>query len=192
MNRDDVQLIRRVVAGEDGAYPAFMAIAEPVVDRRLRRAMERFPTSSLKSEDLKQEFFMMLLDRDYKVLRSFEGRSALTTFIHAIATRFFWRRARDTMRQQTLTIVDDTQMTTLPDPAPSPQEHALRKSQVAAVRAALAELSDTDLVLVKMLFEQDSNAVTVARLLGISAAGVRMKKKRLLAKLEVQLAHLNP
>ena len=190
MNREDVELIQRVVAGQDGAYEAFMAVAEPVVDRRLRRAMNRFPAASLKAEDLKQEFFMMLLDRDYKVLRSYEGRSKLTTFIHAIATRFFWRRARETVRKQT-TVVDDAKVATLPDPAPSPQEYALRRSQVDAVRAVLADLSDSDLVLVKMLFEQDSNATTVARLLGITAAGVRMKKKRLLAKLEVRLAHLS-
>ena len=67
MNREDVELVQRVVAGEPGAYQAFIVIAEPVVDRRLRRAMERFPGAFLRSEDLKQEFFMMLLDRDYRV-----------------------------------------------------------------------------------------------------------------------------
>ncbi|MEQ8280685.1 MAG: sigma-70 family RNA polymerase sigma factor [Deltaproteobacteria bacterium] len=185
--REDEALVARVLAREDGAHDALVARLTPVVQERANAAARRFALTDDRRDDLVQELWVMLGEHDYRVLRSYAGRSLLTTFTYAIATRFFFRRARK-LRDTRIPTAEVP--TSLEDPAPSPLNEAARRSEAARVREVVEALGDDDRFLLHMFYEQDATAELIGRSLGISAAGVRMKKRRLLAKLGKKLAAL--
>jgi RNA polymerase sigma factor (sigma-70 family) len=190
-HEQDLALVRRVLEKDARAYQELQAVIAPVVDKRLRRARDLYPAIRANAEDLRQELYMLLVENDFALLRSYEGRSALSTWIYAIATRFFFRRARwETNRAERTERRDRGSKLGAPDV--SPEAATMRIEQIDGVRAAIAGLSDEEQILVKMIYETEASASVVGRVLGISDAGVRMKKKRVLAKLAEMLAGLWP
>ncbi len=186
---EDVALVARVLAREDGAHDALVARLTPVVQERANAAARRFALPDDRRDDLVQELWVMLGEHNYRVLRSYAGRSLLTTFAYAIATRFFFRRARKLHDSEAKRPTAELPVS-LEDPAPSPLSEAARRSEASRVREVVEALDDDDRYLLHMFYEQDATAELVGRSLGISPAGVRMKKRRLLARLGKKLAAL--
>jgi RNA polymerase sigma-70 factor, ECF subfamily len=187
----DRALVARVLANDPRAYEELSVRLAPVIDGRLARARARYPAIAGSADDLRQELMMALLDDNCAVLRTYEGRSALSTWIYAIATRFFFRRGRrEDHRAQRISTEEPAEQ--LGSGEASPELQALRGEQIRGVRSALAELEQDEQLMLKMLYESDASSETVGRVLGISDAGVRMKKRRLLAKLARVLEGLWP
>lgn len=189
MHREDAQLVQRMLDAEPGAHEALLEHLRAIVYERARSASNRYRVAADAREDLVQEFWAMLAERQYQVLRSYEGRSRLTTFIYAIATRFFFRRAK-VLRMQIEDRPASEVFEAVPDPSPSPFAQVADRTRAQKVRAVLDGLPERDRVLLQMIYEQDVPAAVVGRMLGISDAGVRMRKRRLLNKLQKRLVHL--
>jgi RNA polymerase sigma factor (sigma-70 family) len=177
---EELDLVGRAVRGETGAFEELTTRSRAIVESCLRRTLHSRDAADWA--DLRQSFYVYLLADDRRVLRSYEGKAPFTTWIHTVASRHFRREAarrrRDTDQRDVLD-ADGEHV----DPTESPEQRELRRESIARVRAAVAELCPEDQVLLEMLIDEDAPAPVVARALGITADGVRMRKMRLLRRL---------
>src|SRR5687767_3842390 len=58
----------------------------PLVDRAIARVARRAGLTGAEAEDFASEAKIALMENDYAVLRRFEGRSSLATFITVVVT----------------------------------------------------------------------------------------------------------
>jgi len=95
---DDREVIRELLAGGPDAWDRFVRNHRLVVLKAVHAAAFRFLATAADVEDAAGEVFLELLEDDSKLLRSFEGKSALTTWLSVIAyrtaAREFSRRIR--------------------------------------------------------------------------------------------------
>ncbi len=181
----DVDLIERIAAGDASAY----MLVQPEVHRAFEQVWARLvhQFKGLKGDraDLLQSLEMHLVRNEYRVLRTFRGDARLSTWLHAVAMRHVRREAiKLSKRRQHERGPVDTEHA---DPATDPEVRAVRASQRREVQRTLQTLSEDERYLVAMFYEQGLDASQVATCLGISPAGVRMRKKRLLARLQDRL-----
>ncbi len=186
---DDKVLVDRVLAGDSPAYDTLVKRAQLAFRRAFPRVSGRAPWIVRERDDLEQRFLLMLIDRDHRVLRNYSGKAALTTWLHPVAVRFLHRQATLLKRQglpnKNADILDT------PAPAESTPEamHAAR-TEVAILKHALDELQPRDRLLLQLVYDQDIPAHAAGESLGLSASGVRMRKKRLLEQLGDRLRGL--
>lgn len=126
----DLQLVQSVAAGDQGAFA--------LLDERYRARLTGFlqgrqQLTRDEAEDVVQDVFATLVDRDCAALRSFEGRSSFYTYLCAIALRRLYR-----LRRKHLPAVDPTDQ-----PAHEPSEDT-REAEITAaqVRQAMAALPE--------------------------------------------------
>lgn len=187
----DRRLVERVLRGDDGAFDELRRHIEPAVRRCLKRVLEAWPEVAGEAEDLRQALEVHLVEHDARVLRSYRGEAALDTWMHAVATRFFFRRAsRWTAKGRATRSEGEVETLTAPDEGP--EQTAVRAQRRARVRAALDGCSDEERILYTMVFEQGVDAVRLADALGSKPSTIRMRKKRLLEKLARHLEGLWP
>jgi RNA polymerase sigma factor for flagellar operon FliA len=77
-----------------GAHDLYLEHQEPI-ERALAAVCGRHRLPAADREEFSSACRLHFLDDDARVLRSFEGRSSIQTFLFAVATRFFldWRNA---------------------------------------------------------------------------------------------------
>jgi RNA polymerase sigma-70 factor, ECF subfamily len=95
---DDRDVIRVLLSGGPEAWDRFVRDHRLVVFKAVHAAAHRFRAASADVEDAAGQVFLELLEDDAKLLRSFQGKSALTTWLSVIAyrtaVREFSRRIR--------------------------------------------------------------------------------------------------
>ena len=95
---DDREVVRELLTGGPDAWDRFAREHRLVVLKAVHAAAYRFRATAADVEDAAGEVFLELLENDQKLLRSFEGKSALTTWLSVIAyrtaAREFSRRLR--------------------------------------------------------------------------------------------------
>ena len=180
-SESDEALVRAVVAGDAGAYARLWRRIGRIVGRCLADTAALAPWVARHEPDLRQGFELMLVEDDYRVLRTFDGRARLTTWVHVVARRWFRRRAA-TLRRLELSPLD-----ALGDRAADaderPDRSFARRERIDRVRAVIATLAPADRLLLALYYEQGLDASAIGPMLGISPSGVRMRKARLLAEL---------
>lgn len=67
----------------------------PLIDRTIESICRRSHVSHADRDDFKSATHLHLIDRDYAVLRAYEGRAEIAVFLHAVIRRLFqdWRNA---------------------------------------------------------------------------------------------------
>ncbi len=183
---DDLARVRAVIRGEDGAFERLKQDTAGIVMSCLGRAIAKRPASRPDRDDLLQSFYLFLLQDECRVLTTYSGRAALTTWMHSVAIRFFFRQTAR-IERRVHTPIDEASARELPTDAPNPEEATLTTARVTAVRALLDGLPDDDRVMLKLMYEQEASATVVGEVLSLSAPAVRMKKKRLFARLAAKL-----
>lgn len=95
---DATEVVRRLLAGGREALDAFAREHRLVVLKAVHVMARKFGASADDVEDAASQVFVELFDRDARVLRSFKGASAFTTWLtviaYRVAAREFSRRAR--------------------------------------------------------------------------------------------------
>jgi RNA polymerase sigma-70 factor (ECF subfamily) len=90
--------VREVIAGGRDGLDRFARDYRLVVLKAVHSAARRFGASEADVEDAASQVFVELLEDDARVLRSFKGQSALTTWLtviaHRVACREFARHVR--------------------------------------------------------------------------------------------------
>ncbi len=187
---EDLALVQKVIAGDNDAHQLFMEQAQKIAQKCFANVRRRSPWVSQEEADLLQRFWLMLLDKERRVLRTYSGQARLTTWLYVLATRFFQREAGQLKR---LNNALDSKTSQEPlDERESAETTQMRRTEIREVRNALARLPSQDRLLLAMLFEQDLPAHEIGQTLGLTPSGVRMKKQRLLKKLAKRLKGLWP
>lgn len=95
---DATDVVRRLLAGGREAMNAFAREHRLVVLKAVHTMARKFGAGPDDVEDATAQVFLELFDRDARVLRSFKGASAFTTWLtviaYRVAAREFSRRAR--------------------------------------------------------------------------------------------------
>lgn len=182
----DQGLVAAVLARTPGAQARLDAHLDVAIERCLARLLARWPEAAADRADLRQGLALHLVRDDCRVLRSYRGEARLTTWVHAVATRYFHQEIQRLVRAQRAPAGEPAA------PTPSPEQAVLQADRRARVQAVVAGLPADDQLLLGLLFDQELDAAGAGRVLGIEASGVRMRKKRLLEKLARKLAGLWP
>jgi RNA polymerase sigma-70 factor (ECF subfamily) len=185
----DLALVERVIAGDEAAYRTFRARIDRIVEKCLRDVSARCPWVRAEEPDLLQRFAAMLLEDERKTLRSFQGRSSLSTWIHVIASRFFQRRANVTRPRGRHEAIEDVE---LADPGDSPELAYAKRVELGRLKTEVDRLDPDDRLMLALIYEQDLPAHAIGEVLSLTASGVRMRKQRLLEKLSKRLAEVTP
>ena len=188
----DVVLVRRVVDGDKDAAELLRAQAHGILRHCVRRGTRRWPGVEVDAEDLEQSIFLMLLQDDARVLRSYGGRSKFTSWLHTVASRAVTRTMRNLAKEQDKLLDAPGAIDAQQSSADGPERAEDRRRRDERVRGVLDELPKRDRLLLQLLVDEEVPAPRVAAMLGTSPDGVRMKKMRLLRKLSKKLKGLWP
>ena len=165
---DDREVIRELLAGGPEAWDRFVRNHRLVVLKAVHSAAYRFRATAADVEDAAGQVFLELIEDDSKLLKSFQGKSALTTWLSVIAYR---TAAREFSRRVRAREVESAR----PAGGPRPRE--------TEVLEQLERLPEQDRRALVLFHIEDSSYKEIADRLGIPANQVGMVLLRAREKL---------
>lgn len=182
----DAQLMLQVKEGDAGSFELLLnKYRRPVVGYLYRMVQNK-----AVAEELAQEAFL----RVYRARGSYEPAAKFTTWLFRIATHLALNALRDTRRQRKETSVEgagpDGQPLQLADGRASREEQLVAEARLAAVRAAIAGLPETQRAAVLLHKYEGMDYAQIAGTLGCSVSAVKSLLFRAYESLRVSLAHL--
>jgi RNA polymerase sigma factor (sigma-70 family) len=124
----DAALLRRIAAEDRRAVAELYA--------RHQRPLFRYLWQLTSDHGLAEEILQDTIVAVWQGAPAFQGRSAVRTWLFAIARR----QAHNVLRRRGLLLAGEDDLHTLEDSDPGPEEHALRLSDAEDVQRALARL----------------------------------------------------
>ena len=168
----ELELVRRLVGGDQGAWEEFVGRYQNLVWTCVRRTAERcrLNLSTVDLEDTVADVFAALLERECAALRRFQGRCSLATWLIVIARRRCLRRVRKRRpRPMPLPAGDASGMTT---ESCDPLAGLIRAEDQQFVRSAFDRLSAADRQVLELHHHQNLGYAEISRELGISMNSV--------------------
>jgi RNA polymerase sigma-70 factor (ECF subfamily) len=167
---EDTRLVERAQDGDARAYGELVERHQARVYATLRK-ITCDPDLAM---DLTQDAFV----RGWERLGEFERRSAFSTWLYRIAVRF----AYDALERERRMTVADVQRD-VPDPAPSPDRRAERRSEAEVLERRIAELPDVQRAVVVLRTYDDLPYREIAAILGTTEGSARVSYHHAIAKL---------
>jgi RNA polymerase sigma-70 factor, ECF subfamily len=159
----DVQLLRRIGAGDEDALAAFYRQhGRAVFAQALLAAGER-----VLAEEIVQDTMLAV----WRGAGSFRGESSVRSWAIAIARR----QARDRLRRHTLRIVDEAFLAEQPGPGPGPEVMALDRAELAEVAGAIRELAAPHREVLGLVFGSGLSLPEVSDVLEIPVGTVKSR-----------------
>lgn len=181
----DRELVQAVTSGNQGAivymfYTKYSATFQYHIYRLFNSKVEVF--------DLVDEFFLFLLEDDWKRLRSFDpDKASLNTWISTVSFRFFRDYKRSKIDLNGLITISDKWEAFRGD-----WMESVEAGLVMDIKAAIAEIkSDRDRNIAEELFIQDREYEAVAEEFGLSVDYVYTVKNRIVKQLRSSLKGYN-
>ena len=166
---DDQELIRSVIAGDEGAADRFV---EQYRGLAIGLARRRFGLDPLAAQEIWQQVVASLWANDFRALRAWRGDSRLSTYLGVIVSHACLRSARRQGRDEARERPID-QAPQLPSEEISPEERFLRSERRGALAAALATLSNRDRLVLALRFADGQTPAEFADVLGLSPGAAR-------------------
>lgn len=185
---DDAALVRALLEGELGAWDLFVERYAGLVGAIVRRILRGRGLKAAQSDvdDLVENVFVALLERDGRLLRRYDPQHKLVTYLGVIARTqcHRWLRARRAKAD----LPDEMWGESLADSAalPAPVDLA-RAEALDAVRDGLTELTDREQELLKAFYFEGRDYKEVAEAFGMSVNSVGAALTRARAKLEAAM-----
>ena len=186
---DDVALIQRCVTGDSQALEEFVERFSRLIYDSTLRTLRLYGISGARDlvADLHNEVFVVLLDRECKALREFEGRNGcrLASYLRTIAVR----RTIDFVRARKFLVpleLDESTDGVMPRTAflSSVDTGAQERAHAAWVtEELLATLREEDRQFCLLLTNESLAPADIARQLRISLSAFYVRKHRILKKL---------
>lgn len=170
---EDSAFVERLIARDPGAWSRFAREYGPLLVRAAASVV-----GEADAEDVGQTVCRLLVDNDARLLRSFQGRSTLSTWLVSIARHqalMVARRPRPPVRGA-------------PEPASDPLEQVVRAEGAARLREALDALAPRERLLLSLHYRDGLSHAEIASVIGVSPNSVspllaraldRLKKKSL-------------
>lgn len=198
---ETADLVRRALAGDPAALTRLVALLTPVIQARVARTLlaGRHRLAAGRNvrqevEDLSQEVFLALFDRDARVLRRWQAeRGSLESFVGRIAERVvqsFLRSGRRNSWKEDPTLLDGELEPETPDSGP--EEVVASRELLSLLLGRLREeLSPLGWGMFELLFVQELSQEEVQAASGLSADAVyawRSRLRRLAQKLLAEVS----
>jgi RNA polymerase sigma-70 factor (ECF subfamily) len=185
--------VRRCAAGDAEAWrtlvDSYGALIAGLSRRLLHRRMGR--ASEADVDEIAAEVFLSLLRRDRLLLRRFDPRYRLSTYLGVLCrtevSRWLRRRVREPLSIDTTAAAQGGSVE--PDPAAGLLE-AERAAAVEALRAALEELSERDRLLLTLRYLDGLDYRAIAEALGLNEQSVGQFLTRAKARLARRIPHV--
>ena len=159
----DEVLIARIAKGDRLAMEALFARYRIPVFRFVKRMVRNETTA----EDLNSDVFLDV----WRQAGTFEGRSAVSTWIFAIA-RF---KALNALQRRPTEELDEAKADTIADEADDPEIALAKKDKAAVLRACLLKLTAEHREIVNLVYYQHKSVEEVAGIVGIPEATVKTR-----------------
>ncbi len=170
------------VSGDKGAWDAFVRETAPIIFAAVQRTLRQYRPEAARgeAEDLAQDVFVRLVERDFHLLRTYDpAKASLSTWLTLIARSTVLNRLRK--RAAPVVPLDDG------------HERRLGAREAAAGGAAEAIelpeglLSPRQHLVLRLLFERDMTVQEAAATLGVDTQTIRSTKHKAIARLREAL-----
>jgi RNA polymerase sigma-70 factor (ECF subfamily) len=164
---DERALVERLIARDPPAWERFLKEFGPAVVRAAAAVLSRRTSGAARgeAEDVAQKVFALLLESDARLLRSFQGRSSLSTWLIGIARR-----------QALMLLRGERPQAPLPraaaSPSPGPLEDVARAESEGQLEAAFSGLSPRERLILALHYRDRVPYAEIAALLGVSPNSV--------------------
>jgi RNA polymerase sigma-70 factor (ECF subfamily) len=182
-----VELVQDCISGGDGAWETFVSRYSPLIHAIARRSLRSRGLSPAPDDldDICENTILALVRDDFALLRSYDDRYALSTFVGVVARTQAGRFAR--RRRIGGSDVDVAELPSrCEDPALAVEENDLR----AALRETLDEMPIRDRQVLRLFYFSDRDYREIAAELRISSnsvgAALHRARERLRARLEAR------
>jgi RNA polymerase sigma-70 factor (ECF subfamily) len=159
----DEVLIAKIAKGDRLAMEALFARYRIPVFRFVKRMVRNEATA----EDLNSDVFLDV----WRQAGTFEGRSAVSTWIFAIA-RF---KALNALQRRSTEELDEDKADTIADEADDPEIALAKKDKAAVLRQCLLKLTAEHREIVNLVYYQHKSVEEVAGIVGIPEATVKTR-----------------
>lgn len=186
MTEKEKTLVVGCVNGEKAAWDAFVLQYSALVYHTIRKTFSLYHTEPRADlvEDLFQEFFLSLIQDDFKKLRQFRGDRgcSLASWLRVVAARL----TIDFLRKQKTT-VNATDTDTIKSNQPDPPGSLIDDEEERLLSQAVQALPPRDRLFVDLHFRQALPPEEIAAILKVSVSAVYTQKSRILDKLRETL-----
>ncbi|HAY78580.1 MAG TPA: hypothetical protein DCY79_02095 [Planctomycetaceae bacterium] len=173
--REDQSLVRRLLARQENAWVEFVARYDRLVQSRIRAACRETGHTAGLAETLSEisaEVYAALLEQDMKTLRSYGGRSRLSTWLAVIVRRLALRHICRLSRLASDVTLDESV------PLAGRDENCQRQQRLQLVAEARQQLSPDDRQLLRLFYDESKSYKEIAQQLSISVNTVGPKLDR--------------
>ena len=184
--RDERQLVLRLVAGDREAWIEFVDQYQRVVFARVNHVLSQCGSQAESNDidDVVADLFASLLANNMKMLRGFEHRSTLATWLTIIAHRMSLRAATKSKRRWKTNELDPATGATskqssnqsleqLPgDPAENPLDQLMNLESRSRIRLKLAMLKPADRQVIELFHFENLGYREIAMRMGMSENSV--------------------
>ncbi len=176
--------ISQIISGDSEAFQLLIDEYSPLIKASLTALFYRYNRANPDDEakELLNQFFLALMEDDFKKLKLFRGESSLATYLRVIATRL----ALDMMRKRKHDI-SNVPLETLdknPGSCKTPEDHVEQISDLSLLQQTVKQLPATEQLLLKLVYEQELDAREVATILHLSLSAYYSRKSRIIKKLK--------
>ncbi|HEX7897686.1 MAG TPA: sigma-70 family RNA polymerase sigma factor [Planctomycetota bacterium] len=162
MGTGDLDLVRRCLADEAGAWDAFTRRSGPAIRRGAALALRKFRVTDPGALDnVHQQVYVELLRDNKKTLRGYQGKSDLEGWLAVVALRTAYHLLRKEKPTQELPEF------LAASAAPAPGERAERTEFLDRLDAAFRKLEPRELKLLRLVFFEKLSYKDVAEALGM-------------------------
>ena len=177
MSTQDLELIRRCIAGEKGAWDEFVRRTRSAMYRGATVALRKFRISDKESiENVYQQVYVELLRDGGKALKNFRGESDLEGWVSVVSMRTAYRIQRQKTPEASLPEL-------LPAaPTPAPGEKAEQTEFLNRLDAAFRKLDPREAALLRLSYYEQMSYKEIAAALNlplnsVSPLLIRAKEK---------------
>jgi len=185
-NDEAVELLRRCIERQPGAWREFVDLYAPTVKalaRRYLRLHGQYPDESLL-EDMLQDVMVALTRRDYKLLRNYDPTYAFKTYL-GVVTRTEVHRMLRKKRPQ-LGAIEELEAAA--PVAADASEGAEEQETAEILTSALERLPERDATILKLRFMRELDYRRIAEAMGMPEASVGQTLHRAKQKLLAEIA----
>ena len=182
------ELVTACIEGRQGAWESFVRRFAPLIFAVARRSLRSRGLSPAPDDldDICENTFLAFVKDDFALLRTYDRRYALSTYVGVVARTQAGRFARRRRGFASEIDVAELPSRTAEDPALAVEEGDL----VAALRATLEEMPERDRTILTLFYFSDRDYRAIATDLKISpnsvGAALHRARERLRARLELR------
>lgn len=188
MDSRDLQLVRRVLAGDTDAFEGLVAAHS----RAVFRLAFRVTGNAAAAEDAVQETFL----RAFRFLSTFDQRAELGTWLHRIAVNAAIDQGRRSRRERASRIdlpdEGDLSLAEVPTAEAGPERRTLDAEIRRRTEAALADLSPSERAAFVLRHYEGRSIAEISSTLGKRDNATKQSIFRAVRKLRAALAPLAP